>query len=148
MKEEIATILPVWAAPVSIVIPRVPLSPNVLRGRHWTFKHQDVEDWREQIFAVLSPEQRANANYWRKEITKEFCRKHPALVRRKVTIFVVWEHRHADPDNLYGAIKPVIDALRHNNLLYQDSKKWIELHVDDSIIGMANGKPRTEIEIA
>ena len=65
-------------------------------------------------------------------------------VKKHVSIILYRKGRRYDKDNAYGGCKLVIDSLRELNLIYQDSKKWLDLEVDQEL---DHWNPRTEIEI-
>lgn len=107
-----------------IEIPRVPSSPNYLRGKHWRVRHQESKVWNQEIYFAVRG-----------------TRPPTPYVKAKVTI----DRRAArklDPDNLHGCVKPVVDALRYARVLLDDTAENIELTVTQS-----RGKPLTRIEI-
>ncbi len=56
-----------------------------------------------------------------------------------------YRHNPTDPDNLHGGLKPLLDALTHNRLIWDDRTKnaaWVA----DQIIERKN--PRTYIAIS
>lgn len=119
--------------PISIIVPRVPLSPNKVIGKHWSFARKDKADWTSQIFAAIPCERRHERAAHQE--------------RRSVSIRVIWGARRLDPDNLVASTKPLIDALRNNGMIYNDSADWIELTVEQQLCSHAGGIPRTEIAV-
>lgn len=117
---------------VSMVIERVPLSPNKILGRHWSFKYSDKQDWRNRIF-VAQP----------KWVRDQFRGKRPATVEFNV----VFPKRQLDPDNLIASLKPVIDSLKACGYIWNDSHDWLELKATQDIVSRAKGMPRTEIRV-
>lgn len=106
-------------------IPRVPSSPNYLRGKHWRVRWREYRLWNEEVgLAILTQKHRDQA-YPRAQVT---------IDRRS--------RGQLDKDNLYGSVKPVIDALRHACVLLDDSPDHITLTVTQS-----RGTPLTRIEI-
>jgi len=64
--------------------------------------------------------------------------------KMRVSICVYQPTRRFDIDNLYGSVKILIDSLRKNKLICQDSPKWLDLELTQAI---DRENPRTEIEI-
>jgi Holliday junction resolvase RusA-like endonuclease len=48
------------------------------------------------------------------------------LGRVKIEI-TVHNAREYDPDNLYGSLKPILDALKLSGFIRDDSREWIQL---------------------
>ena len=57
-----------------------------------------------------------------------YCPEKAEKVRRYVFINQK-RSQFLDMDNLYASCKVVLDAARKLNLIYDDSPKWIDLHV-------------------
>ena len=108
-----------------IEIPRVPSSPNYLRGKHWRVRHRETKLWRDEVFYAVKQAALIPAPYPKAKVEIE---------RRSRGVL--------DPDNLYGCVKPVIDGLRYAGVLVDDSPAHIELTVTQS-----RGEPLTRIEI-
>ena len=68
----------------------------------------------------------------------------PEGERCRVGIVVYQKTRRFDEDNLHGACKPVIDALRESGYIYRDSPKWLELEIRQEL---DHEDPRVEIVI-
>lgn len=114
---------------ITLEIPRVPVSPNYLRGKHWRHRHRNSKVWNQEIYyAVHQARVHRDAPYERARVT---------IDRRG--------RGELDPDNLVACVKPVIDALRYAHVLVDDTAEHIELKVTQSL----NRKlpPRTLIEI-
>jgi Holliday junction resolvase RusA-like endonuclease len=110
---------------ITLEIPRVPSSPNMLRSKHWRVRYRETKLWREEIgYAVLQI----------KPSLAPIPKAKVAIERRSKGIM--------DTDNLYGCVKPVIDGLRHAGVLVDDSPDHIELTVTQS-----RGTPLTRIQI-
>jgi Holliday junction resolvase RusA-like endonuclease len=62
----------------------------------------------------------------------------------RVAIHVYHKTRRMDIDNLHGAIKPIIDILRQNGFIYNDSWKWLDLGLTQ---GIDKDNPRVDIRI-
>lgn len=108
---------------IQATIPGPLPSLNALLKMHWA-KRKRLKD---QYILILPKRQR--------RIKKKTA----------VGIEVFHKTRRFDTDNLYGAVKPILDALRHNNLIYQDSPRWIDLNVSQSLDRV---NPRTEIYVS
>jgi len=107
-------------------IPRVPASPNYLRGKHWRVRWREYRLWNEEVgIAILQTRDKPSAPYERAQVT---------IHRRS--------RGKLDKDNLYGSVKPVVDALRHAAIIVNDTEDHIQLDVTQS-----RGAPLTRIEI-
>ena len=103
-------------------------SMNRLMRMHWSSRNRLVEKWRWLIFA-------------------EVYRLGGPIAARptgkfSVTITRCYRRVPLDPDNLHGAAKVVLDALRHCNLIWDDSPAHLELRCEQ-----IQGAPRTVIEV-
>lgn len=116
---------------IKFTVPRLPLSPNSLRGRHWSVKHGDKTSWLTEIFAALKPDQRILRMEQK---------------RRLVKVALFYSGQPFDPDNLHGALKPILDALKGNQLIVDDSEMWLEYTVSQTKVATAKEK-RTEITV-
>jgi len=65
-------------------------------------------------------------------------------IKKKLIITLYRRGRRYDQDNAYGACKPIIDSLRDLGLIWNDSKRWLDLDVRQEL---DHENPRTEIEI-
>jgi hypothetical protein len=115
---------PVSTTAIIVEIPRVPSSPNYLRGKHWRVRHRETQIWKEEVYFAVRG-MRPEKPYPKAKVT---------IDRRSL--------RKLDEDNLYGAIKPVLDALRYSHILLDDSTEHIQLTVTQS-----RGEPLTRIEV-
>lgn len=106
-------------------IPRVPSSPNYLRGKHWRVRWRESKLWNEEVGLAILQAKHREPPYQRAQVT---------INRRS--------RGQLDDDNLWGSVKPVIDALRHAAILVNDSPDHIKLTVTQS-----RGIPLTRIEI-
>ena len=123
------------------VIPRVPTSLNKMLRKHWSFRAKEQEIWNDEVFIAVPIERRQQ---WKKLIFKEDGKPNPA-VHVQVEIKVVWAKRRLDPDGLTGSLKPILDAMRKNRLIYNDSPRWLTLIPTQTLTSHAGGQPRTEI---
>ena len=62
----------------------------------------------------------------------------------RAVITVYQKTRRFDKDNLYGACKPIIDALKETGYIHNDSMPWLDLDVQQAL---DHKNPRVEIEI-
>lgn len=108
---------------ITAIIPGPLPSLNALLRMHWA-KRKRFKDG----YILALPKRRAKAKK-----------------KMLVSIAVFLPTRRFDIDNLHGAVKLIIDALRRNNLIYQDSPRWIDLNVSQSLDRF---NPRTEIFIS
>ncbi len=101
---------------ITLEIPRVPVSPNYLRGKHWRYRHKNSTVWNQEIYYAVHQAR---------------VHRDPPYEHAKVTI-----HRRSkgelDPDNLVACVKPVIDALRYAKVLVDDSPAHLKLEVTQS----------------
>jgi hypothetical protein len=94
-------------------IPDVPPSLNRTLRMHWAKKQDIKNSW------ILLIRQQLNGAYL-KPIVKMRC---------KITLC---HARAYDKDNLYGSVKPLVDALRFNRLIMDDTAKYLDLTVEQS----------------
>ena len=106
-------------------IPRVPSSPNYLRGKHWRVRLRESRLWNEEVGLAILTQKHRDQPYQCARVT----------INRQ-------SRGELDPDNLVASVKPVIDALRHAAILVNDSPEYIKLTVTQS-----RGAPLTRIEI-
>jgi hypothetical protein len=54
----------------------------------------------------------------------------PATGRRRITLTRIYARgqRELDPDNLKGGTKSLVDAIKREGLLVDDTREWLELH--------------------
>ena len=78
-------------------------------GKHWSTKAGEKNKWILLIRSQVLPGR-------------------VVMKRQRVTIILCHSRRY-DADNAYAAVKPLVDALKHWNLIVDDSEKWLELWV-------------------
>lgn len=130
-------------------VPRELKSPNCWQGRHWRFKHRESQDWEKQIWVVLA--QRTGAKNYVEVLAcmnaiqpRRVCQEKRRVI---VTRFVPCKRNFIrDDDNLRFAVKPLLDALKRLGLIYNDSRRWIDLPVPTQDVS-PDGRWRTVIEI-
>lgn len=106
-------------------IPRATPSLNATRWKHWRVAHREKKLWRVEINLA-----RKQAGY--PEPT-------PAP-RARVTIERYG--RQLDPDNFVGGLKSVIDSMREEGLISNDTPEALEL-----VTKQFRGRPRTIITV-
>lgn len=130
-------------------IPRRLESPNTWQGRHWRVKHRISQEWENAIGGAVMDKIVAEAKRRGvKDAKPDFptalmCMLGPrgiakacpsdawlmAATRRRVHV-----ERHVpsmrnfirDDDNLRFAVKPLLDALKRQGYIKNDSRKWLE----------------------
>ena len=95
-----------------LTIPRVPLSPNKLLGKHWSAKAKEKKLWNDEIWLAVG------TRWVRFEATG----------KRKVTI-TLYNARQYDRDNAWASVKPILDAMVALGLLVDDASSYCELQV-------------------
>jgi Holliday junction resolvase RusA-like endonuclease len=110
---------------ISLTIPgRLP-SLNETMRMHWA-KRTELKDGMAWILATSGHQ-------------------HPTYGSRCRAVITVYQKtRRFDEDNLHGACKPVIDALRATGYIYRDSPDWLDLEIRQEL---DHKNPRVKIEI-
>lgn len=119
-------------------IPRRLESPNTWQGRHWRYKQQLTRVWEQEIAYVALP---ATGCLW-------IARPVPTT-RMLVTVERDVPSRRnfiRDDDNLRFAVKPLLDALKRQCLIRDDSRRWIVLPTPTQHVS-EDGKDWTVIRI-
>jgi len=94
-----------------IVIQEVPPSLNKTQRMHWAARERMNNDWKWLVRSQM-PE------FVLHPFVKMHCR-------------ITLAHSRAfDKDNAYGACKPLIDALRHWKLIFDDTPDYLDLTVE------------------
>ena len=93
-------------------IPRVPLSPNKLLGKHWSAKAKEKKAWVNEIWFACG------TRHWSLALGQ----------RMRVTI-TLYNARQYDRDNAWGACKPILDAMKALGLIVDDRAEWCDLTV-------------------
>lgn len=97
---------------IELVIPRLLPSRNAADKMHWRGRHAMRKLWTQEIWAAL-------AQQWYH--AGPFERAHVSIERRGL--------RTLDRDNLVASVKPVLDSLKANRVIVDDSPKHLELTV-------------------
>jgi hypothetical protein len=98
-----------------LTIPRVPLSPNKLLGKHWSAKAKERTLWMNEIIYGKVEGIPQLSHRWAKEKVK--------------VIITIHNARQYDRDNAWGACKPILDAMKALGLIVDDRAAWCELEV-------------------
>jgi Holliday junction resolvase RusA-like endonuclease len=119
-----------------ITVPMIPPSPNELRRKYrnpLAYKRLR-ESWEHSLaYAVPSASDRVAL------VSTGRNRK----VRVKITLFHSGKY---DPDNLIGACKPVLDALKNIHYIRDDSDQWLDFALPEQFYS-SRGSVQTTIDI-
>ena len=126
---------------MTLTIPRRLESPNVFQGRHWRVKHRISQEWEDEIRGAILTRRTLRSFY-------------AALSFKPKAKMRVTVERHVpsmrnfirDDDNLRFAVKPLLDALKRQGYIKNDSRKWLE-HPTPTQHVSADGKDYTVITI-
>jgi len=111
---------------IEIIIPRIVPTLNRLLRMHWSARRSIQREWNDALWVER-------------------------LQRQKLAIWPLskaWVHvyrqgpKKLDIDNLHGAAKIVVDALKHAQIIQDDSPDHIEL-----VVSQALGSPQTIIRL-
>ena len=116
-------------ANLTLRVPRELVSPNKWNGRHWRVKHQISQDWEQDITWSVAAHGRGLV------AAIEAIRgpgKSVGYVPGRIRVTIAREvpsYRNfiRDDDNLRFCVKPLLDALKRQGYIRNDSRKWIEL---------------------
>jgi hypothetical protein len=97
---------------MKLTIPDVPPSPNRVLGKHWRIKAGEKDKWILLVRSQILPRARNEHDACPMQVAITLC-----------------HSRIYDQDNAYAAVKPVVDALKHWNLIWDDSLEWLDLLV-------------------
>lgn len=122
-------------AHLTLRIPRQLVSPNVWNGRHWRVKHRISQDWEKALgAALLDVYEAAGQRVGLAAVVTAMSGPRwatgyqPGRVRVSVTREVPSMRNFIrDDDNLRFCVKPLLDALKRQGYIKNDSRKWIEL---------------------
>lgn len=114
---------------VTLDIPDVPPSPNKVLGKHWRTVAKEKEKW---ILWVRA--------------------KRPMIYLKpvvKMRLSIILAHSRAyDHDNAFAAVKPVIDALKRWQLIFDDSPEYLDLEVVQTKCPHKKRHTTIELEVA
>jgi len=94
-----------------LTIPRVPLSPNQLLGKHWSAKAKEKKEWGWELMAALPTK-------WEK-----------ALERKMRVTITIHNARQYDRDNSWASVKPILDAMKGLGMIVDDRAEFCDLTV-------------------
>lgn len=107
---------------VTIPVPMVPPSANVLRRRYrHPMAYKRLRDsWKRMLWALVQGHD------------KDWLLAMAALGKRMRVDINIMHSRLYDRDNAYGSVKPCLDSLVSLHFLAGDSEKHIDLHVEQT----------------
>lgn len=111
--------------PVILDIPRATPSMNATRWKHWRVAYREKKLWRQEI-----------------HVARLQARDVPAVPPARARVTIERYGRRLDPDNFIGGLKAVIDCLRNEGLITEDTEEALEL-----VPKQLRGAPRTVITI-
>lgn len=114
---------------MKLIIPRVTPSLNEWQRAHWRTRKKINETWAWEVFIAYMQKERSE---------------HGQAISKKEVTIISCRKQLCDQDNFIGGLKPLIDALKKNNLIVDDSPDWIDLEAVQEI-DIKN--PKTIIEI-
>jgi hypothetical protein len=109
-----------------ITIPDVPPSLNKYLRMHWAVKKRLRQHWAWALKVALA------------RVGFSPAGERTPKMSVNITIFL---SRRFDRENSWGGCKPIIDAMRDVGLIRNDSERWLDLGVAQTI-----GEPHTVIE--
>ena len=109
-------------------IPRRLESPNVWQGKHWRTKHRISQAWEREIWVWLA--QRTGTRSLNEVLVcmnADGTRQAGGRMRVEVERHVPSKRNFIlDDDNLRFAVKPLLDALKRQGYIRNDSRKWLD----------------------
>lgn len=134
------------ARPLVLKMPRRLESPNSWQGRHWRVKHRLSQEWEKAIGGamvdhILTKARRAGNHNPKPDFPLALLCMMGPRGAAKVTKNVLTPRRYRvlveravpstrnfirDDDNLRFAVKPLLDALKRQGYIYNDSRKWLD----------------------
>lgn len=109
-----ATIEAIKKMPYLISIPRITPPNGVLLRMHWTKRRKLRETFGLELMAATD---------WRVPKVEEKEKRKVKIVSHRISLI-------RDDDNFYGGLKPLLDALTGRRIIYDDSRKYIELTLE------------------
>lgn len=140
---------------LELKMPRRLESPNTWNGRHWRVKHRISQQWENAIGAAMLDNHQVKTG--RKigfaTALEAFMGPKKAIGFEAPKVRVEVE-RHVpslrnfirDDDNLRFAVKPLLDALKRQGYIKDDSRKWLD-HPTPTQHVSADGKDWTIVRI-
>jgi hypothetical protein len=112
---------------IILQIPRVPPSLNIQMHWHWSKRKKEKLLWQQEIITAFGAGRIPQAT---------------DRMKMEITMF---NSRLYDADNLAGAYKVVVDAIKELGFIKEDSRKWVDLQYDQ--MKVPRNKSSTHIEI-
>jgi hypothetical protein len=120
--------------PLVFRIPRRLESPNTWNGRHWRVKHRISQEWEKQIGVCVADDfvaAHGGIDFPSALAAMVGPKKWVGYTAPKMRVTV---ERHVpsgrnfirDDDNLRFAVKPLLDALKRQGYIRNDSRKWLD----------------------
>jgi len=139
---------------LTLRIPRELVSPNQWNGRHWRVKHRISQEWEKEIaVAVLMAVGVTGRRVGLGAALEGFMgpRKATGYLAPRMRVAVTREVPSGrnfirDDDNLRFCVKPLLDALKRQGYIRNDSRKWIDLPTPEQRIS-PDGKHWTTVTI-
>ena len=119
---------------IEFTIPRVPLSPNRMLTMHWAERGRENKAWQAEMLAALDPGKRTVIRMCAQD----------GKMKVSIRIYVV---RKLDPDNLVGAVKPILDGMRACRYLKDDTEEHVSLEIQQEKLPIGDGNARTVIQV-
>jgi len=116
---------------ILLSIPRLTPSNNVLLRMHYMARHLLNAIWLWEVTAAALEIKEAIPMPIKKE--------------RRVVKIISYRPRRYDPENNSGGLKPLLDALKKRNLIYDDHEKYIDLQAEQVV---DKDNQRTEVIIS
>lgn len=138
---------------LTLRMPRELVSPNRWQGRHWRVKHRLSQEWELALGSALLDKVTAAGRAGVMNALGAFAGpgKWICYEPGRVRVAVTREVPHArnfirDDDNLRFAVKPLLDALKRQGYIKNDSRRWIDLPTPEQRVS-ADGRYWTQVRI-
>jgi len=103
--------------PITIEIPRAPVTLNRLLRMHWTIRRKESEVWGAELHAWICDRTHCQEK-------KMLLAKTELMQKMRVEI-EVHHSRLFDEDNLWGATKAIRDAMQREKMIYKDDPEFL-----------------------
>src|ERR1700722_1983018 len=114
-------------------IPRVPLSPNRVLGKHWSAKAKEKKAWEKELWA-------AGSQFESWELIAQY--------KKRVTV-TIYNIRRYDEDNAWASVKPILDAMKALRMIVDDAASYCDLTVkQERSLGKKDKRTVIEVEPA
>lgn len=110
---------------MTLKIPRRLDSPNRWQGRHWRVKHRLTTEWQNAVWiqAAIVSGPPTLQDVVSRHLGGTDIQKVRVTVERQVP---TRRNFIRDDDNLRFSVKPLLDALKRQGYIKNDSRKWLE----------------------